>query len=108
MLTWTILKKHLLDIDLTQTWETTALRMLITVDLFYFIMYEEVQEHKFIEVAFGWEPGHVWLHTALESDGVGSVLKMAFGHSLSFGLSQYHGHGSWLVCEVAFNQWYIS
>ena len=29
----------------------------------------------------------------------GSVL----GHALdtSFGLSQFHGHGSWLVCEVA-------
>ena len=25
---------------------------------------------------------------------------MAFGH-FSFGLSQFHGHGSWLVCEVA-------
>ena len=25
---------------------------------------------------------------------------MAFG-SLSFGLSQFHGHGSWLICEVA-------
>ena len=23
--------------------------------------------------------------------------------TLSFGLSQLHGHGSWLVCEVAFN-----
>jgi hypothetical protein len=27
--------------------------------------------------------------------GVGT----AFGH-FSFGLSQFHGHGSWLVCEV--------
>jgi hypothetical protein len=25
---------------------------------------------------------------------------MAFGH-FSFGLSQFHGHHSWLVCEVA-------
>ena len=23
--------------------------------------------------------------------------------TLSFGLSQFHGHGSWLVCEVALN-----
>ena len=23
------------------------------------------------------------------------------GHLFSFGLSQFHGHGSWLVCEVA-------
>ena len=27
------------------------------------------------------------------------------GHFL-FGLSQFHGHGSWLVCEVALNQAY--
>ena len=27
---------------------------------------------------------------------------MAFGHFLR-GLSQCHGHGSWLVCEVALN-----
>ena len=25
----------------------------------------------------------------------------AFGHLLSFGLSQFHGHGSWLECEMA-------
>ena len=23
---------------------------------------------------------------------------------LSFGLSQFHGHGTWLVCEVAFTE----
>ena len=23
--------------------------------------------------------------------------------TLSFGLSQFHGHGSWLMCEVALN-----
>ena len=30
---------------------------------------------------FGGDLGHLW--------------------TLSFGLSQFHGHGSWLVCEVA-------
>ena len=59
---------------------------------------------KFIEIAFDWGPGHLWLHTTLEGrwphcmalevcwDGLGT---------LSFGLSQFHGHGNWLVCEVA-------
>ena len=28
-------------------------------------------------------------------------LRMAFGHPLSFGLSQFHGHGSWIVCKAA-------
>ena len=26
-------------------------------------------------------------------------------YTLSFALSQFHGHGSWLVCEVAFTLW---
>ena len=25
--------------------------------------------------------------------------------ALSFGLSQFHGHGSWLVCEAALKLW---
>ena len=41
MLTWTIFKNHLLEVDLTQNWETMALRVLTTVDLVYFIMCED-------------------------------------------------------------------
>jgi hypothetical protein len=33
-----------LEVDLTQNWETMALRTLITVDLFYFIMCEDPHE----------------------------------------------------------------
>ena len=29
-------------------------------------MHENPHEHKFIEIAFGWGPGHIWLHTTLE------------------------------------------
>jgi hypothetical protein len=39
--TWTIIKNHLLEVGLTQNQETMALRMLTTVDLFYFIMHED-------------------------------------------------------------------
>ena len=42
--TWTIFKNHLLEVGLTQNWETTALRTLTTVDLFYFIMREDPHE----------------------------------------------------------------
>jgi hypothetical protein len=35
MVTWTNFKNHLLEVGLPQTQETTALRMLTTVDLFY-------------------------------------------------------------------------
>jgi hypothetical protein len=40
MVTWAIFKNHLLEVGLTQNWETMALEMLTTVDLFYFIMCE--------------------------------------------------------------------
>ena len=46
----------------------------------------------------------MWLHTTLE--GSKSHYMILEGSrdglwTLSFGLSQLHGHGSWLVCEVA-------
>ena len=44
MVTWIIFKNHLLEVGLTQNWEIMALRMLPTVDLFYFIMYEDLHE----------------------------------------------------------------
>ena len=44
MVTWIIFKNHLLEVGLTQNWETMALRTLITVDLFYFIMCEDMHE----------------------------------------------------------------
>ena len=53
MVTWTIFKNHLLEVGLTQNRETMALRMLTTIDLFYFIMCEDPHEQKFIEFAFG-------------------------------------------------------
>jgi hypothetical protein len=104
MVTWTIFKTHLLELGLTQNWETMALRMFTTVDLFYFIMCEDSHEYKFIEIAFGCGPGHIWLHTTLE-DRLPHymILEVSWDNlsRLSFGLSQFHGHGSWLVCEVA-------
>ena len=41
MATWTIVKNHLLEVGLTQNWETMALRMPTTVYLFYLIMCED-------------------------------------------------------------------
>ena len=37
-------QNHLLKVNLTQNRETMALRMLTTVDLFYFIMCEDMHE----------------------------------------------------------------
>ena len=44
MIVWTILKNHLLEVGLTQYQETMALRTLTIVDLFYFIMCEDMHE----------------------------------------------------------------
>jgi hypothetical protein len=53
MLTWIIFKNHLLEVGLTQNRETMALRTLKTVDLFYFIICEDLHEYKFTEITFG-------------------------------------------------------
>ena len=44
MVTWTVFKNHMLEVGLTQNWETKALRMLTAVRLFYFIMCEDPHE----------------------------------------------------------------
>ena len=40
--------------------------MLTIVDLFYFIMCEDLHKYTFIEIVFGWGPSHIRLHTTLE------------------------------------------
>ena len=44
MVSWTIFKNDLVEVGLTQHWETMALWMLTTVSLLYFIMYEHPHE----------------------------------------------------------------
>ena len=44
MVIWTIFKNHLLEVGPTQNRETMTLRTFTTVDLFYFIMYEDPHE----------------------------------------------------------------
>ena len=53
MFTWTLFKNHLLEVGLTQNRKTMALRTLTTIDLFQFIMVENLHEYKFIEIALG-------------------------------------------------------
>ena len=53
LVTRIIFKNHLVEVGLTQNRETMALRTLITVDLFYYIMCEDPHEKNFIEIAFG-------------------------------------------------------
>ena len=73
----------------------------------WFILLYHVWGHAWINIhwnAFGWGPGHIWLHTTLE--GLWPhyiVVEVRWGDlwALSFGLSQFHGHGSWLLLQVA-------
>jgi hypothetical protein len=61
-----------------------------------------------IEIAFGWGPGHMWLHTTFEDPLPHyMILEVCLDGlwTLSFGVSQFHGHGSRLVCEVALRCW---
>jgi hypothetical protein len=105
MVTWTIFKNHFLEVGLTQNRETMALWTLTTIVLIYFIMCEDPLELKFIEVTFGWWHSHIrgTLHVRIcdhttwfwRCVGTGGLW------TLSFGLSQFRSHGSWLVCEVA-------
>jgi hypothetical protein len=47
---------------------------------------------------------YIWLHTTLEGPWPHyMIMEVSLEGPLhtSFGLSQFHGHGSWLVCEVA-------
>ena len=102
VVTWTIFENHLLKIGLTQDHETMALQTLTTVDLFYFNMCDDPHEWDFIEIAFGCRPVtydftlHLKIrdHTTWFWGCVGTTP-----WTLSFGLSQFHGHSFWLVCE---------
>ena len=100
MVTWTILKNHLLEIGLThktmRPWHSEPSQLLI-----YFIL---LCMRTYIEIAFGWGPGYIWLHTTLEDLWPHYMILEASWDglwTLSFRLSQFDGGGSWLVCEVA-------
>ena len=104
MVTWTFSKMHLSEVGLIQYRETTALQMLTTVDLFCFIMWGPARIFYFKKIAFGWGLGPILLHTTLEDPWAHyMILEVSWEGiwALSFGFSQFHGHGSWLLCEVA-------
>ena len=73
----------------------------------WFILFYHVWVPTWIEIhwiAFGWRPSHIRLHTTLEGPWPHYMILEATWDglwTLSFGLSKFHGHGSWLVCEVA-------
>ena len=103
MVIWTLFENHLLEVGLTQNRETMALQTLTTITWLYFMMWEDPHEQTFIEIAFDWRPGQIWLHTTLESPWPHCMILEVSWDSLwtfSFRLSQSHGHGSWLLARV--------
>ena len=59
---------------------------------------------KFPWTTFNWGPGHMWLHTTLEDPWPHyMIVEVSWDNlwTLSFGLSQSHGHGSWPMSEMA-------
>jgi hypothetical protein len=79
------------------------------VGLFYFIMCEDP---TWIEIIWNSIWLRAWVHmTSHHTWGPVTILHdfwrcvgTAFGH-FSFGISQFHGHGSWLVWEVVLREW---
>ena len=105
MVTWIVFKNHLLDIGLiTNLRDHDTPKTHNRWFIIFYHAWEDPYEQKFIEIAFGWGPGRIWLHTTLEGPWPHDMILEVCWDSLwtlSFGLSQFHGHGSWLVCEVA-------
>ena len=73
----------------------------------WFILFYRVWGPACIKIhwnSIGWGPSHIWLHTTLEGPW---PHYMTLGvcwdglSTLSFGLSQCHGHGSRFMCEAA-------
>jgi hypothetical protein len=107
VLAWIIFKNHLLEVGLTQNRETKALWTLTIVG---FILFYHVWGLTWIENSLnrhlveGLVTYDFILHLRVRdhTTWLWRCVGTALGH-FSFGLSQFHGHDSWLVCEVALN-----
>ena len=101
MVTWTLFKNHLLEVGVTRNRrETMAIRTLTAVGFFYLPCVRIHMNRDLLKWYLDWlhmTSHYTSWHTTHDFGGV-------LGHNLgtlSFGLSQFHGHSSWLVCEVA-------
>ena len=106
MVTLTIFKIYLLEVGLTRKpgAHGTPNAHNSWIILFYHVWWHAWVE--FNEIAFGEGSNQTWLHTTLEGPWpYYMILEVSWDGlwTLSFGLSQFHGHGSWLMCEVALN-----
>ena len=111
MVTWTIFKNHLLEVGLTQDRKTMTLRTLAIIDfIFYFLVFYYVWEPAWVETHWN----SIWLRarSLMASHYTWGSVTTLHDVGRCVGLSQLHGHGSWLVCEAALTfhqspcQWY--
>ena len=68
--------------------------------LFLSCVRTHINKKNYNEIAYGWGLGHIWLHTTLEGPWPHHMmLEVCWDGlwTLSFGLSQFNGHGSWLA-----------
>ena len=109
MVTWTIFQNHLWEVGLTQNRKTMAFQMFNNR---WFVQFYHVWEPAWIEIeiTIGLGPGQIWLHTTLEDPWPHyMILEVSWDGlwTLSFRLSQFHGHNSWLVegCLLEWRHW---
>jgi len=107
MVTWTIFKNHLLEVGLTQNRETVTLQNLTSCwfGIFCHVWGPCTDKVSLNSIWLRARP-HMTSHntwgpvTTLHD--FGSALGQASRHFF-LGSQYFHGHGSWLVCEVALN-----
>ena len=110
MVTWTISKKSSLGGKPDTKWEDHGT---LNAHKCWFILFYRVWWSVWIEIYWN----SIWLRTRSRMTShytwgfvstlhdFGGVLRHYGLWTLSFGLSQFHGHGPWLVCEVALSIW---
>jgi hypothetical protein len=112
--TWTLFRDHLLEVDLTQNHrETMAFRNLTTDNLLYFIgckdpVWIEIHRNSIGLRARSHMTSHYPWGPVTKNYMILEVSWVDGLWTLSYGLSWFHGHGSWLVCEVALEQYFVS
>jgi hypothetical protein len=104
MVTWIIFRNHLLEVGLTQNWETMALWTLIIVDLFYIY---HVWGPTWIEIHWNSIWLRAWSHMASSHHNWGSTTTL---HDLGGGLRMAFGHfllGSHNFMVTALGSWFL-
>ena len=83
-----------------------ALHNLATMYFYILSWVRTPHDHEFVETTLGFGHGHTWLHNTLEDPRPHNMmLEVSWDGlwTLLLGSQQFHGHGSWLECEVALN-----